>query len=91
MASQPAGNIHDVVKPSPGLSPEVLDIIFSFSSVGDAARCTRVCKAWTNVALDRVWRQLDFCDLVHLFSILAPLRAVLTAHGLLSRKMVRYY
>ncbi len=50
--------------------PELLELVFSFLNAQDNARNARVCKAWTQVALDMLWRGVD--DLPRLLSLLAP-------------------
>lgn len=59
---------------------EILDNILGFNEVGDAARCARVCKGWTNASLNRVWHTIS--DLVPLLSLLAP---VIKSGGILVR------
>ncbi|KAI0738351.1 hypothetical protein C8Q80DRAFT_1347940 [Daedaleopsis nitida] len=51
--------------------PELLELIFSFLEVSDNARNARVCKSWTEVALDLLWREVD--HLPRLLRILAPI------------------
>ncbi|KAI5118740.1 hypothetical protein M0805_000069 [Coniferiporia weirii] len=51
--------------------PEVLDVIFSYNSLSDNARCARASRAWSDIALDHVWR-IDPPVMV-LFQLLAPL------------------
>lgn len=50
--------------------PELLELVFSFLNAQDNARNARVCKAWTQVALDLLWREVD--HLPRLLSLLAP-------------------
>ncbi|KAI0750487.1 hypothetical protein C8Q74DRAFT_1361745 [Fomes fomentarius] len=50
--------------------PELLELVFSFLNTQENARNARVCKAWTQVALDLLWREVD--DLPRLLSLLAP-------------------
>ena len=38
---------------------EVLDAVMSFGRRGDQARCIRVCKAWRDICVPRIWRSLD--------------------------------
>lgn len=38
---------------------EVLDRVLSFNDRADSSRCACVCKAWLEVALDHVWREVD--------------------------------
>ncbi|KAI0350798.1 hypothetical protein OH77DRAFT_1488555 [Trametes cingulata] len=51
--------------------PEILELVFSFLEAKDHARCVCVCKIWSEVALDTLWRDVD--DLRRLFSVLAPI------------------
>ncbi|KAI0773038.1 hypothetical protein BD413DRAFT_690697 [Trametes elegans] len=53
--------------------PEILELVFSFLETKDAAQCARVCKGWSAIALDSLWRDVD--DLHRLFSLLAPIVA----------------
>lgn len=50
---------------------EVLELTFSLCRRRDAVQCARVCTSWKDLALDRVWRDLE--SLLPLFEILAPL------------------
>jgi hypothetical protein len=52
--------------------PELLDMIFSFLKSPSNAVNARVCKRWSEIALDLLWRDVD--DLHRLFGTLAPLR-----------------
>src|SRR6266568_4009174 len=52
--------------------PELLDMIFGFIQPSSNALNARVCKRWSEIALDSLWRDVD--DLHRLFGILAPLR-----------------
>ncbi len=54
--------------------PELLDLIFNMLDRSSNAKMARVCKKWSSVALDVLWREVD--DLHQLFSLLAPLRKV---------------
>jgi len=54
--------------------PELLDLVFNMLDRSSNAKMARVCKEWSSVALDVLWREVD--DLHHLFSLLAPLRQV---------------
>ncbi|KAI5116912.1 hypothetical protein M0805_002117 [Coniferiporia weirii] len=51
--------------------PELLDIIFGYSSTADNARCARASRAWSDIALDHVWWENP--PLEALLSLLAPL------------------
>ncbi|KAI5115659.1 hypothetical protein M0805_003459 [Coniferiporia weirii] len=51
--------------------PELLDIIFGYSSTADNARCARASHAWSDIALNHVWRENP--PLEALISLLAPL------------------
>jgi hypothetical protein len=52
--------------------PELLDLVFNMLDRSSNAKMARVCKKWSSVALDMLWREVD--DLHQLFSLLAPLR-----------------
>ncbi|KAJ7773058.1 hypothetical protein B0H16DRAFT_1363088 [Mycena metata] len=54
--------------------PELLDMIFAYLDDPSNASNASVCKQWSNVALDTLWRDLN--DLHRLFSILKPLKQV---------------
>ncbi|TFK59828.1 hypothetical protein BDN72DRAFT_574119 [Pluteus cervinus] len=56
--------------------PELLDMIFSYLDHGHNASNALVCKRWSQVALDTLWRDVQV--LPRLFSILAPMHEV---HG----------
>ncbi|KAI5119249.1 hypothetical protein M0805_008800 [Coniferiporia weirii] len=51
--------------------PEVLDLIFEYSEKADNARCARVNRAWSEIALNHVW--CEYPPLKALFQLLAPL------------------
>lgn len=52
--------------------PELLDMIFGFLDESSNASNASVCKRWSDIALDSLWRDLD--DLYRLFRILKPLK-----------------
>ena len=52
--------------------PEILDIIFSFLDPRSNANNARVCRQWSEVALDTLWYEVY--GLHKLFALLAPLR-----------------
>lgn len=52
--------------------PELLDMVFKYLDLPSNASNARVCKKWSEMALDVLWRNVD--DLPRLFSILVPLR-----------------
>ncbi|KAF8637721.1 hypothetical protein AX17_002624 [Amanita inopinata Kibby_2008] len=51
--------------------PELLDMIFSYLDLSSNATNARVCKRWSDVALDTLWREVE--DIYRLCSLLAPL------------------
>ncbi|THH01643.1 hypothetical protein EW145_g6874 [Phellinidium pouzarii] len=52
--------------------PELLRSILSFADAHSQSRCARVCKKWSNIALDVLWRELR--SPTPLISLLSPLR-----------------
>ncbi|KAI0708775.1 hypothetical protein C8T65DRAFT_830002 [Cerioporus squamosus] len=50
--------------------PELLEMIFSILEMGDLRRNALVCKAWAEVALDILWRDVE--DLPRMLHLLAP-------------------
>ncbi|OBZ73090.1 hypothetical protein A0H81_06679 [Grifola frondosa] len=54
--------------------PEILELVFGFMQEKDNANNACVCKRWSDVALDALWRKVD--DLPRLFGLLAPIVAV---------------
>ncbi|KAF8151349.1 hypothetical protein B0H34DRAFT_861875 [Crassisporium funariophilum] len=52
--------------------PELLDMVFTLLEPSSNAVNARVCKVWSDIALDSLWK--DMADLHRLFGILAPLR-----------------
>jgi hypothetical protein len=48
--------------------PELLSIVFSFLEKGDVFDCATVCKLWSSIALDELWREMN--DAPNLFSLL---------------------
>ena len=51
--------------------PELLQIVFGTLDLPSNTVNARVCKQWSDIALDKLWREVD--DLYLLFRILAPL------------------
>jgi F-box-like len=51
--------------------PELLDMIFSYGTKASNAFCACVCRRWSEVALDNLWREVD--NMYCLFGLLAPL------------------
>ena len=51
--------------------PELLDIIFNFLNRDANVSNACVCKRWSEIALDVVWKEVD--DLLHLFRLLKPI------------------
>jgi hypothetical protein len=64
---EPLSRIHRVL----GIL-ELLDMIFSFLTSPSNAVNARVCKRWSEIALDLLWRDVD--DINRLFGTLVPLR-----------------
>ena len=54
------------------LSPEVLDMIFKNLDDKDLANAARVCRLWSPIALDVLWREIE--DLKVLLQLLAPMK-----------------
>jgi F-box-like len=52
--------------------PELLDMIFRFLDDASNASNARVCRQWSEIALDTLWRDVN--DFFRLFGLLAPLR-----------------
>lgn len=51
--------------------PELLDIIFNFLDRDANVANACVCKRWSEIALDVVWKEVD--DLLRLFRLLKPI------------------
>lgn len=51
--------------------PELLDMVFRFLDDGSNTSNARVCRQWSEIALDTLWREVN--DLYRLFGLLAPL------------------
>jgi hypothetical protein len=52
--------------------PELLELIFGFGDDTLLYACALVCQAWSNVALDLLWRDVD--NLFNILNILCPLK-----------------
>ncbi|KII84967.1 hypothetical protein PLICRDRAFT_117337 [Plicaturopsis crispa FD-325 SS-3] len=52
--------------------PELLDVVFSYLDQVDNANNACVCRHWSEIALDSLWREVD--NVRRLFNVLAPLR-----------------
>ena len=59
------------------LIPELLDMVFSYLDASDNTINARVCRRWSNIALDILWRDVE--DMRRLFSLLAPLHLAITS------------
>ncbi|KAF8833151.1 hypothetical protein BDN67DRAFT_1017888 [Paxillus ammoniavirescens] len=55
--------------------PEVVDVIFNFLDRKTNLTNAFVCKQWSQIALDVVWKEVD--NLIQLFSLLKPICRVL--------------
>ena len=51
--------------------PEILELVFSFLDREDNFQNLVVCKNWSELALNNLWRHVD--DPIRLFSILSPM------------------
>lgn len=51
--------------------PELTAIVFCFLGERDLARCARVCKSWSEPALDALWRTMS--SVQPLMALLSPL------------------
>lgn len=54
--------------------PELLQMVFAVSDPRSNTVNARVCKQWSDIALDILWREIDELDI--LFEILAPFKMV---------------
>ncbi|KAI0628309.1 hypothetical protein C8Q77DRAFT_1068263 [Trametes polyzona] len=54
--------------------PEILELVFTFLEETDTSICACVCRTWSEVALDSLWRDVN--DLRRLFNVLAPIVAI---------------
>jgi hypothetical protein len=52
--------------------PELLELIFLHLDRASNASNACVCKAWSQIALDTLWREVD--DMPRLLSILSPMK-----------------
>ncbi|KAF8835217.1 hypothetical protein BDN67DRAFT_959372 [Paxillus ammoniavirescens] len=70
---------HSELLPSPVqrllFVPELVDVIFNFLDRMTNLTNALVCKQWSQIALDVVWKEVD--NLIQLFSLLKPMRLVL--------------
>ena len=64
---------------------DILIRIFSYTHQKDAARSARVCKLWSDVALDRLWRHV--VHISHLFELLSPIH---TERSLMVSDPIKY-
>ena len=51
--------------------PEIIGLVFSFSTIGTCTNCIRVCRAWQEIAKDYIWENVDILPLL---ALLAPLQ-----------------
>ena len=63
--------------------PEIIELIMSFLDKKDNVNNACVCRRWSDIALDCVWRNVD--DITQLLRLLAPLDSPLAVPPL------RYY
>ncbi|KAG9045732.1 hypothetical protein FS837_005754 [Tulasnella sp. UAMH 9824] len=59
--------------------PEVLSVIFSYASPETQAACAGVCKKWSPVALDELWRDLE--DIYPLLKLLIRFEDFIDEYG----------
>ncbi|KAH8109617.1 hypothetical protein DFH11DRAFT_1730892 [Phellopilus nigrolimitatus] len=64
---------------------ELLDVIFDFATRDTKARCARVCKSWSNVALDSLWKSMD--SVRPALSLLSPMVEEVPGFGEKSREL----
>ena len=50
--------------------PELLSLTFSYATHATLAAAARVCRAWSELALDELWRELEWPG--YAFELLAP-------------------
>ena len=55
--------------------PEIIELIMSFLDKKDNVNNACVCRSWSEIALDCIWRNVD--DITQLLRLLAPLDTVL--------------
>lgn len=60
--------------------PELLDMIFGLLDNPSNASNASVCRRWSEIALDTLWREVD--DLHRLFGVLGPLKQLGETPGL---------
>ena len=66
------GEIHQSRPPHIVLkTPELVVMIFAFASYRTLTSCARVCKFWTEFALNEIWKFMD--NLEPALQLLAPL------------------
>lgn len=59
--------------------PELLEMIMEHQGRGTLASCVLVCRSWSDVALRRLWRELD--SPMPLLELLAALHPIETKEG----------
>ena len=59
--------------------PELLSLTFSYATPGTQAAAARVCRAWSELALDELWRELEWPG--YAFELLAPFDSDDLPHG----------
>ncbi|KAG9015243.1 hypothetical protein FRB90_004863 [Tulasnella sp. 427] len=64
---------------SPVLLPELLDIVLSFCSAHDLTSAARVCKIWSEVALDHLWASMT--SMVPLYTVLPCIHRIPDGKG----------
>ncbi|KAG9043259.1 hypothetical protein FS837_009825 [Tulasnella sp. UAMH 9824] len=64
---------------SPVLLPELLSVIFSFCSSRDLTSAARVCKVWSEPALDCIWA--DMTSIVPLYNVMPCVRRTIDGKG----------
>ena len=73
IASAHPGTLHSHFRPNRVLSiPELLSLIFSFSTPSSNAISACVCKTWSDIALRVLWSEVSNLD--NLIGLLVPLR-----------------
>ncbi|KAI0032309.1 hypothetical protein K488DRAFT_39103, partial [Vararia minispora EC-137] len=62
--------------------PELLDLIFTYGDTDLHRHCALVCRAWSNAALNVLWREVNTMTLLIILRILSPLERIFPSpHG----------
>lgn len=72
------------------LLPDIFLVILSLLYRQDNARCARVCKFWSDAALDEVWREVNIFELLQVLGLKSDRKFLVSLHRMISNLMANF-